>query len=44
LVDVFCDHATELLDGLEEAADWDVFLDAEPTLSRTVGGESLDRC
>jgi HD-GYP domain-containing protein (c-di-GMP phosphodiesterase class II) len=43
LVDVFCDHATELLDGLEEAADWDVFLDAEPTLSRTVGGESLDR-
>ena len=32
----------ELLDGLDEASDWDAVLDAEPQLSRRVGGSELD--
>jgi len=36
MVDVFCDHASELLDGLDEATDWDRFLDKQPPLSRLV--------
>ncbi|NNH72348.1 HD domain-containing protein [Nocardia uniformis] len=42
LVDLFCDHAPAILDGMAEAADWDAILDAEPGLSRTVTGEGLD--
>jgi HD-GYP domain-containing protein (c-di-GMP phosphodiesterase class II)/DNA-binding CsgD family transcriptional regulator len=42
LADLFCDHAPELLDGLEEAAGWDAVLAAEPSLSRRVEGAELD--
>ena len=42
IVDVFCDHAPELLDGLDQASEWDAVLDAEPELSRRVGGSDLD--
>jgi HD-GYP domain-containing protein (c-di-GMP phosphodiesterase class II) len=42
LVEVFCDHAAELLDGLDEAADWDAVLGAEPQPSRRVSGADLD--
>jgi len=42
-VDLFCRHASELLDGLDEAADWTAFLDAQPTLSRAVSGDALDQ-
>ena len=42
IVDVFCDHAPELLDGLDQASEWDAVLDAEPELSRRVGGADLD--
>lgn len=42
VVDLFCDHAAELLDGLDEAADWDAVLRTEPQLSRRVAGADLD--
>ena len=42
IVDLFCDHAPELLDGLDEASSWDAVLDAEPRLSRRVAGAELD--
>jgi HD-GYP domain-containing protein (c-di-GMP phosphodiesterase class II) len=42
IVDVFCAHAPELLDGLDQASEWDAVLDAEPELSRRVGGSDLD--
>ena len=42
VVDLFCAHAPELLAGLDEAADWDAVLDAEPELSRRVTGDELD--
>jgi HD-GYP domain-containing protein (c-di-GMP phosphodiesterase class II) len=42
LVDVFCDHGDDVLDGLDEAADWDAVLGAEPQPSRRVRGRDLD--
>jgi HD-GYP domain-containing protein (c-di-GMP phosphodiesterase class II) len=42
IVDLFCDNASKLLDGLDEASEWDAVLDAEPELSRRVGGSDLD--
>jgi HD-GYP domain-containing protein (c-di-GMP phosphodiesterase class II) len=42
IVDIFCDHAPELLEGLDQASEWDAVLDAEPELSRRVGGSELD--
>jgi HD-GYP domain-containing protein (c-di-GMP phosphodiesterase class II) len=43
IVDLFCAHAPELLDGLDQASDWDAVLDAEPQLSRRVSGAGLDQ-
>lgn len=40
--DLFCEHASELLDGLDEASGWDAVLDAAPQLSRRVAGPELD--
>jgi HD-GYP domain-containing protein (c-di-GMP phosphodiesterase class II) len=42
VVDLFCDHAPELLDGLDQAADWDAIIESEPRLSRRVAGADLD--
>ena len=42
VADLFCEHAWELLDGLDEAASWDAVLDAEPSLARRVAGSDLD--
>jgi HD-GYP domain-containing protein (c-di-GMP phosphodiesterase class II) len=42
VVDLFCDRAPELLDGLDEASAWDAILDSEPELSRRVAGAGLD--
>jgi HD-GYP domain-containing protein (c-di-GMP phosphodiesterase class II) len=42
IVDAFCAHAPELLDGLDQASEWDAVLDAEPELSGRVGGSDLD--
>ncbi len=42
VVDLFCDRAPELLDGLDHASSWDAILDAEPELSRRVDGADLD--
>jgi len=42
LVDLFCRHAPELLDGLDRAASWDAILDAEPRLAQRVDGSDLD--
>jgi HD-GYP domain-containing protein (c-di-GMP phosphodiesterase class II) len=42
VVDLFCDRAPELLDGLDQASSWDAILDAEPQLSRCVTGNGLD--
>jgi HD-GYP domain-containing protein (c-di-GMP phosphodiesterase class II) len=42
VVDLFCSHAPELLDGLDRASDWDVVLGTEPELSRRVAGAGLD--
>jgi HD-GYP domain-containing protein (c-di-GMP phosphodiesterase class II) len=43
VVDLFCAHAPELLDGLDRASDWDAVLDTEPLLSRRVHGADLDQ-
>ena len=43
VVDLFCAHAPELLDGLDRASDWDAVLGAEPELSRRVSGAGLDQ-
>jgi len=43
VVDLFCSHAPELLDGLDRASDWDAVLGAEPELSRRVSGAGLDQ-
>ena len=42
VVDLFCANAPAVLDGLDDAADWDAVIDAEPTLSRRVAGAELD--
>ncbi len=42
VVDLFCDHAPELLDGLGQAASWDAIVGTEPTLARFVDGAGLD--
>ena len=43
VVDLFCAHAPELLDGLDQASDWDAILGTEPQLSHRVAGASLDQ-
>ncbi len=43
IVDLFDAHAVELLDGLDEAADWDEVMAAQPALSRRVSGAELDQ-
>jgi HD-GYP domain-containing protein (c-di-GMP phosphodiesterase class II) len=43
IVDLFCDRAPALLDGLDQASSWDAVLDAEPQLSRRVDGTDLDK-
>jgi HD-GYP domain-containing protein (c-di-GMP phosphodiesterase class II) len=42
VVDLFCEHASRVLDGLDEAAEWEAILDAEPLLTRRVDGAALD--
>src|SRR5216683_3092155 len=42
VVDLFCEHAPSVLDGLGEASEWDAILDAEPCLARRVDGDELD--
>jgi HD-GYP domain-containing protein (c-di-GMP phosphodiesterase class II) len=42
VVDLFCRHAPEVLDGLDVAAEWDAILDAEPCLAKRVNGADLD--
>ena len=45
VADLFCAHAPEMLDGLDEAAGWDAVLAAEPRLSRrSSAGPSWTRC
>jgi len=40
--DLFFEHAPTVLAGLDEAAEWDAILDAQPVLSRRVRGAELD--
>ena len=42
VVDLFCGHEADVLDGLDEAAGWTAIIDAEPCLARRVGGADLD--
>jgi HD-GYP domain-containing protein (c-di-GMP phosphodiesterase class II) len=42
LVNLFCEHAARLLDGLDQAAEWDAVVGAEPGLSRRVADAELD--
>jgi HD-GYP domain-containing protein (c-di-GMP phosphodiesterase class II)/DNA-binding CsgD family transcriptional regulator len=42
VADLFCDHASDLMDGLDAASSWDAVLDAAPPLSRRVAGVELD--
>jgi HD-GYP domain-containing protein (c-di-GMP phosphodiesterase class II)/DNA-binding CsgD family transcriptional regulator len=42
LVDVFCDEASLLLGGLDEAATWPAVIDAEPTLEVVLSDQNLD--
>lgn len=41
-VDLFREHARPLLDGLDQASEWDAVLALDPALSRQVGGAELD--
>ena len=43
VVDQFCAHAADVLDGLDQASDWDAVLGTEPQLSRRVAGPDLDQ-
>ena len=43
VVDLFCGHVAQLLDGLDQAAGWDAIIGAEPRLARRVAGPELDR-
>jgi HD-GYP domain-containing protein (c-di-GMP phosphodiesterase class II) len=43
VVDLFCAHAPQLLDGLDQASDWDAVLGTEPQLSRRADGAGLDQ-
>jgi len=42
LAELFCDHARDLLDGLDCPSHWDAILEAEPELAATVDEEGLD--
>ena len=42
VADLFCEHAEQVLDGLDEASEWAAILDAEPALARWVEGDKLD--
>jgi HD-GYP domain-containing protein (c-di-GMP phosphodiesterase class II) len=42
VADLFCQHAPELLAGLDDASGWDAVLDAGPGLGRRVSGADLD--
>jgi len=42
LVEVFCGRAPMLFSGLDDAASWDLVIDAEPSLGQAVPGGSLD--
>jgi len=42
VVDLFCSRAPEVLEGLDQASDWDAVLGTEPELSRRVSGVGLD--
>jgi HD-GYP domain-containing protein (c-di-GMP phosphodiesterase class II)/DNA-binding CsgD family transcriptional regulator len=42
IVDVFCEHAARVLEGLDDASEWDAILEAEPCLTRRVDGTGLD--
>ena len=41
-VDLFRQHAQQLLDGLDQASDWDAVLALDPALSQRVSGTELD--
>jgi HD-GYP domain-containing protein (c-di-GMP phosphodiesterase class II) len=43
LVDVFCDHAEELLASIDEIDGWDTLIAGQPTLGHQVRGEELDQ-
>jgi len=42
VVDTFCAHDGDVLDDLDRASEWAELVDAEPYLSRWVGGAELD--
>jgi HD-GYP domain-containing protein (c-di-GMP phosphodiesterase class II) len=42
LVDLFCAHASRLVEGLDASSNWDAILAAEPKLTRLVPEERLD--
>lgn len=42
VVELFCTNAWQVLDGLDEASEWDAILNAEPSLGRRVAGAELD--
>jgi HD-GYP domain-containing protein (c-di-GMP phosphodiesterase class II) len=42
VVDLFCQHAEQILDDLDAASEWDAILDAEPRLANRIGGADLD--
>ncbi len=42
LVDLFCDHAAEILDGIGDLAAWDEVIALEPRLGEALPSEQLD--
>lgn len=42
LVELFCEHADDILGGLDAATTWDAVVDAEPTLGAPMTEQALD--
>src|SRR4249919_1451735 len=43
LVEILCDHADEIFDGLSDVGTWQMVIDAEPALTVVLSGAGVDR-
>jgi HD-GYP domain-containing protein (c-di-GMP phosphodiesterase class II) len=43
LVQVLCDHAAEVFEGLDDVGTWQTVIDAEPALTVVLSGSAVDR-
>src|SRR4249919_3533762 len=43
LVEILCDHADEIFDGLSDVGTWQMVINAEPALTVVLSGAEVDR-